>query len=341
MSSPVSPRAGRIPRALGVVVRWFDNEQSPPCPADQRERINWLQAIPYLAMHVACLGVFFVGASWIAVATAIALYAIRMFAITGFYHRYFSHRTFRTSRACQFVFAVLGNSAVQRGPLWWAAHHRHHHRRSDRPDDAHSPTQRGLFWSHTLWFIAKGNFHTDLDAVRDLAKYRELRWLDRFDLVVPVLLAVSMFGFGALLERFAPGLGTNGWQMLVWGFFVSTVVVAHATFTINSLSHLFGRRRYATKDTSRNNWMLALLTLGEGWHNNHHHYCASTRQGFFWWEIDLTYYVLKAMSWVGLVHDLRPVPSHAKYAHRAEDRPATDASGCSDRIADSTRQPVG
>jgi stearoyl-CoA desaturase (delta-9 desaturase) len=238
-----------------------------------------------------------------------------MFAITAFYHRYFAHRAFRMSRGMQFVAAVLGNTAAQRGPLWWAAHHRKHHKTSDTPDDVHSARHRGFLWSHLLWWATRRGWRTDLAQVPDWARYPELRWLDRFDTVVPVLFAAAMFGLGALLGRCAPGLGVDGWQCLVWGFFVSTVVLYHATFTVNSLSHRFGSQRYATGDDSRNNPWLALLTFGEGWHNNHHHYPVSTRQGFFWWEVDLTFWLLRLLAAVGLVTDLRPVPAAVRDGH--------------------------
>jgi stearoyl-CoA desaturase (delta-9 desaturase) len=231
-----------------------------------------------------------------------------MFAITGFYHRYFSHRTYRTSRAAQFAFAVLGASATQRGPLWWAAHHRHHHRHSDRPEDAHSPVVHGFLRSHVTWLMTRRHFPTELRYVPDLARFPELRFLDRFDLLVPVLLAAGMFALGELLAAVSPGLGTDGWQMLVWGYFVSTVVLFHGTCTINSLSHLFGTRPYPTGDGSRNNPLLALLTLGEGWHNNHHWYQASVRQGFRWWQVDPTWYVLLLLERLGVVWDLKGVP---------------------------------
>jgi stearoyl-CoA desaturase (delta-9 desaturase) len=253
--------------------------------------------------------VLWVGVSSIALIVALALYAVRMFAITGFYHRYFSHRTFRTSRVLQFVFALIGASSVQRGPLWWAAHHRNHHRHADTAADPHSPGVHGFWWSHAGWFLTRGGFRTDWSRIPDLARYPELRWLDRYDTVVPVLLASALFGVGALLERVAPHLGTSGPQLLVWGFFVSTVVLFHATVTINSLAHRFGRRRFDTRDDSRNNLWLALLTFGEGWHNNHHFFPGTARQGFRWWEIDLTWYGLRAMALLGLVRDLKPVPA--------------------------------
>lgn len=264
--------------------------------------------IPFLLMHVACLAVIWVGFSWIALDVAVALYLVRMFAITGFYHRYFCHRTFRTSRAAQFIFGALGTSALQRGPIWWAAHHRHHHTYSDTPEDMHSPRQQGFLWSHMGWFMSRRHWVADISRVRDLLKYPELRLLDRFDVVVPSLLGAAVFSLGMLLKHHAPGLHTGGWQMLVWGFFISTVAVYHGTYTINSLSHVFGRQRYATGDSSRNNVWLALVTLGEGWHNNHHHYPGSVRQGFYWWEFDITYYLLRVMALLGIIRDLKAVP---------------------------------
>lgn len=298
----------RLRRALASVLGWFDGAAVDTSEAGDDDGIDWLRVLPFLGMHLACLGVLWVGVSAVALWTALALYALRMFAITGFYHRYFSHKAFRTSRTVQFLFGVLGAASVQRGPLWWAAHHRHHHRHSDEEDDVHSPRQHGFWWAHVGWITSRQTFPTNYKAVPDLVKFPELIWLNRFDLVIPISLGVGMFLLGKVLERFAPQLGTNGPQMLIWGFFVSTVFLFHATCTINSLSHLFGRKRYATKDDSRNNFLLALLTLGEGWHNNHHRYPASTRQGFYWWEIDITYYALRLLSLTGLIWDLRPVP---------------------------------
>ena len=295
-----------VPRTLR---RWFDSSTAPDTHAQFADRIDWLRAAPFIALHVACVAVIWVGVSPIALVVAAVLYAARMFAITGFYHRYFAHRTFDTSRVVQFVFAAIGASSVQRGPLWWAAHHRHHHRHADTQSDPHSPRVHGFLWSHVGWFLTSRNFRTDLARVPDLAKYPELRWLDRFDIAMPVLLAAATYALGALLHHFAPQLGTSGGQMLVWGFVVSTIVLFHATVTINSLAHRFGSRPYATKDDSRNNLWLALLTFGEGWHNNHHFFPGSSRQGFRWWQIDLTWYGLKLLSVFGLVRGLKPVPA--------------------------------
>ncbi len=303
--------ASRPPSVWASIVRWFDTEAVPVEEgAGHVKKVDWVRIQPLLFMHLMCLGVFWVGWSWVAVSVAVLLYLVRMFAITGFYHRYFSHNAFKADRHWQFVFAVLGNASVQRGPLWWAAHHRHHHQYADRPEDVHSPRQHGFWWSHIGWMTSRTNFPTQLRYVRDWARYPELRWLNRFDVVVPILLAAFLYGLGALLQRTAPGLGTSGAQMLVWGFFISSTVLLHATVTINSLDHMFGTRRYDTPDTSRNNPLLALVTLGEGWHNNHHHYAVAARQGFFWWEFDITYLLLRGLEKLGIVRDLRPVPQH-------------------------------
>ena len=291
------------------LLQWFDAEREAPSPARgaDSERIDWLRCVPFFASHVACLAVLWVGYSATAVLVAVFLYAARMFAITAFYHRFFSHRTFKTSRFAQFVFAVLGNSAAQRGPLWWAAHHRHHHRHSDLEEDTHSPRQHGFLWSHMFWFTSRSNFRTRHELVRDFSCYPELRFLDRFDVLVPLIGGVGLVILGETLAAFAPSLQTSGLQLLVWGV-ISTVVLFHSSCTINSLAHRVGTRRFDTGDDSRNSLILALLTFGEGWHNNHHHFPGSVRQGFYWWEVDISYYLLRLLAFFGLIWDLRPVP---------------------------------
>jgi stearoyl-CoA desaturase (delta-9 desaturase) len=256
-----------------------------------------LKSLPFYLSHAAVLLVFVVPFSWSMVALAAALYAVRMFGITGGYHRYFSHRTYRTSRAFQFVMALVGAASMQKGPLWWAAHHRHHHRHSDQEGDLHSPGRQGFFWAHVGWILSTQHEETELQRVPDLAKYPELMWLDQWHAVPGVVLAVALYLWG-------------GTPALVWGFFVSTVCCWHCTFMINSLTHMFGRRRYETKDDSRNSFLLAILTLGEGWHNNHHYWQSSTRNGFLWWEFDPTYYTLRALALFGIVWDLKEPPKH-------------------------------
>jgi stearoyl-CoA desaturase (Delta-9 desaturase) len=245
--------------------------------------------------HIACLAAFFTGVTWSAVAVCLALFWLRMFSVTAGYHRYFSHRSYKTSRPFQFILALAGTLAVQKGVLWWAANHRVHHKYSDQPEDVHSPVQRGFWWAHVGWILSPDYEATDLERIPDMAKYPELRWLNDHYLVPPVALAALLYVVG-------------GATWLVWGFFISTTMLWHATFTINSLAHVWGSRRYETTDTSRNNPWLALLTMGEGWHNNHHRYMNSARQGFFWWEVDVSYYVLVALSWCGLVWDLQQPP---------------------------------
>ena len=302
----VEPRRG----PWRTLRRWIDTGDADGALDPERaDRIDWLRAAPFVALHLGCLGAIWTGVSPTALAVAAAAYALRMFAVTAFYHRGFSHRTFRASRPIQFAFAALGASSVQRGPLWWAAHHRNHHRHADTPVDPHSPRVHGFLWSHVGWFLTPRGFRTDLARVPDLARYPELRWLDRYDTAVPALFAAAIYALGAWLRHVDPALHTSGAQLLVWGFFVSTVVLFHATVTINSLAHRFGTRRFETRDDSRNNFWLALLTFGEGWHNNHHHFPATARQGFLWWEVDLTWYGLRALAALGLVRDLRPLPA--------------------------------
>ncbi len=300
-----------MPRLLSSLVQWIDSDysaESPEAIRAQPDGVNLVRCIPFIILHLGCLGVLWVGWSWFAVWTAVALYFVRMFAVTGIFHRYFSHKTYSTSRFGQFLLALWTGTTVQRGALWWAYHHRHHHQHSDEPEDAHSPHVHGFLWSHIGWITSKRNFPTDYTKVKDLAKYPELVWLNRFDIVVPVLFATSLFLLGSYLETAAPGLGTSGAQMLVWGFFISTTFLFHGTASINSFTHLWGNRRFNTSDDSRNSFILALITLGEGWHNNHHRYQSATRNGFYWWEIDPTYYGLKLLSWTGFIWALKPVP---------------------------------
>ena len=308
MAQSGSEARHRRAAAVRSLRAWFDGGAWSAHASDDAQRIDWLRALPFVAMHLACLGVFAVGASPVAVWTAIALYALRMFAITAFYHRYFSHRTFEASRPVQFLFAFIGATSAQRGPLWWAAHHRDHHRHADTVLDPHSPRVHGFLWSHAGWFLTPRAFRTADERIGDFAAYPELRWLDRYDIAAPVALASALYLAGVLLQACAPEWGTNGAQMLVWGFFVSTTALFHATVTINSLAHRFGTRRYATRDDSRNNGFLALLTFGEGWHNNHHFFPGSARQGFRWWEVDPTWYGLRLLAAMGVVRGLKPVP---------------------------------
>ena len=255
----------------------------------------WIQNLPFISIHLACLAVFFVQPTPLALVLCTVAYLVRMFGITAGYHRYFSHRTYKTSRWFQFVLAWLGCSAMQKGPLWWSANHRQHHRHADTPEDPHSPRTNSFWWSHVGGILAMDYKAMNWKAVHDWSRYPELRWLK------PLPLG----------SRTGPGRVVLSYCWLEWpglGFFFSTVLLYHAVFAVNSFCHLFGSRRYATSDQSRNNWWVALFTLGEGWHNNHHFYQSSTRQGFFWWEIDVSYYLIRVLGWMGLVWGIRRVP---------------------------------
>jgi stearoyl-CoA desaturase (Delta-9 desaturase) len=262
---------------------------------DHSDDIAYPSGTAFLLLHLACFAAFWTGVTPRAVVLGVALYLVRIFAIGAGYHRYFAHRAFRTSRVFQFMLAVMAQTSAQRGILWWAANHRRHHKHSDTELDVHSPVQRGFLYSHVGWIFVPRNNDTDYAMIRDMARYKELLWLNRQPYLPAALLALSTWLIAGL-----PGL--------VVGFCWSTVVLWHATFSINSLAHVVGRRRYVTGDESRNNWLLALLTMGEGWHNNHHAYQVSVRQGFRWWEFDPTYYALRVLSWLGIVWDLHVPP---------------------------------
>ena len=273
----------------------MDPIPTPEIPVDAtRTWVGTASMTIYYVIHAACLLAFYTGVSATDVALCLGTYYLRMWGITGGYHRYFAHKSFKTSRVFQFVLAFIGCMATQKGPLWWAGGHRRHHRYSDQPGDMHSPNE-GFYWSHQGWIFDGRWDRTEVERIRDFAAFPELVWLNHWHAVPPLLLAVACYAIG-------------GFSGLVWGFAISTTLLWHSTYSINSLAHRWGTRRYETTDDSRNNFLLALLTLGEGWHNNHHRYMASVRQGFFWWEVDITYYVLRGLALLGIVWDLREPP---------------------------------
>lgn len=259
----------------------------------------------FLLIHLLLVSVFFVPVSWMAVGLGVACYYMRILAITVGYHRYFAHRAFKTSRPVQFLLAIAGCSAVQKGPLWWASNHRKHHKHSDEEEDPHSPVRHGLWWSHIGWVISTRNDETSTERIQDLSKYWELRMLEFFHWLPGAMLAGACWLFGYLVG----GSVMEGWSCLVWGFIVSTIFLYHGTFLVNSVCHIIGTKRFKTGDESRNNWWVALLTMGEGWHNNHHHYMSSARIGFRWWELDGGYYLIRLLAIPRLVWGLRQVPA--------------------------------
>lgn len=290
---------------LAKLTSWLDSDKAAPSLDELENRpyssspSRWL---PFIVLHLMAMPVLFLPASRTAILLASGLYLLRMFAITGFYHRYFSHRTFKTGRVAQFLFALIGTLAVQRGPLWWASHHRHHHRHSDTDMDVHSPTRQGFIWSHMGWITCDRNIPTDYERVRDLANFPELVLLNRFDWLPPLLLGALLYLGGDVCSLYDPSV--SGLQLLAWGA-LSTVLLFHATSAINSIAHSLGSQPHDTEDDSRNNFILALLTLGEGWHNNHHRYPGVCRQGIHWWQIDLTYYGLLILEKLGVIWDVR------------------------------------
>jgi stearoyl-CoA desaturase (Delta-9 desaturase) len=259
----------------------------------KRKRYDLGAMLPFLILHASVLLVLTVPFSLGMIAWLVGSYYLRMFGVTGGYHRYFSHRSFKLNRFWQFCLAFLAQTSGQKGALWWAAHHRDHHLYSDRKEDLHSPVHEGFWWSHLGWILSDEYDTYDPKRIADLVKYPELRWLDRFHLAPTVIYGAAIYLVG-------------GWPAFIWGYLAATVLLYHGTFLINSLAHIWGTRRFATPDESRNNFWLALVTMGEGWHNNHHHFMSSVRQGIRWWEVDLTYYVLTVLSWLGIARDLRP-----------------------------------
>jgi stearoyl-CoA desaturase (delta-9 desaturase) len=305
------------------------NDTNRPCdpPDDEHDDIIYPSALPFVLVHLSCFAAIWSGITWQAVTLCAALYWLRIFGIGAGYHRYFAHRAYSTSRAFQFILAVLSQTTAQKSVLWWASKHRHHHLNSDTKDDIHSPRHRGFIYSHLGWIFSRRHDLTDFVKIADFARYPEMMWLHKYELVPAVVLAILCFLIA-------------GWPGLVVGFFWSTVLVYHATFCINSLAHVKGRKRYVTGDDSRNNWLLAIFTMGEGWHNNHHAYQSSVRQGFRWWEFDGTFYILKMLSWLGIVWDLKTPPepvlrNEQRLGTRVINRAAEQLAACfnSERIA--------
>lgn len=289
-------------------------------PTEEREfrhKGSLFNEIAFWLVHALPILAIWTGASAFDWAVCFALYVIRMFFVTAGYHRYFSHRTYKTSRIFQFLLAFMAQTSAQKGALWWAAHHRTHHKYSDTPHDPHSMKIYGFWYSHLGWILGPDFNQTEYENIKDLTKYPELHWLNKYHLVPPVVLGFVVTLIGGYANGGSGSLINvinHGWSTLLIGFFLSTVLLYHGTFSINSIMHKFGKARYKTGDESKNSWWLALITLGEGWHNNHHYYQSAARQGFFWWEFDISYYVLKLLSLTGLIWELREVPYHVQYA---------------------------
>ena len=255
--------------------------------------------------HLACLLAFYTGVSGVALAVAVGMYVVRGMGVTAGFHRLLAHRSFKTNRVMQFILALAGSMAVQGGPLWWVAHHRAHHAETDTEEDVHSPVTHGMWVAHMGWMMSDEAFNENGANSRDLHKFPEIKMLQRHYVWIIVLQIVGLFGLGSWLAAAYPSLGTSGLQMVVWGFFISTVFTWHVTFMVNSVCHRWGARPYDTGDASTNNVFIGVLAFGEGWHNNHHFYPNSARHGLRWWQADVTYILIKVLSWVGLARDLK------------------------------------
>ncbi|MDR1989155.1 MAG: acyl-CoA desaturase [Acidobacteriaceae bacterium] len=249
-------------------------------------------------VQASALLVFFVPFTWPLVALWAVSHFLRAMGLTLSFHRYYAHRSFQMNRVARFIWTFIGVAAMQKGPLWWAGHHVNHHRFADREGDPHSPMVSGVYYAHIGWFLNDAK-HDRIEAtnpvIRDFSKVPEIAFLDRYFFLPPLMLAVTMFAIG-------------GWPWLVWGFCLPTMTLAHSTFAINTVNHMFGSRRFDTIDESRNNPITAIFAVGEGWHNNHHRYQRSARNGFYWWEFDPTWYAIRTMQAVGLAWNVQPVP---------------------------------
>ncbi len=259
----------------------------------------------FVVFHLACLLALYTGVSTAAAVTALLAYTVRALGVTAGYHRYFAHRSFRTGRVFQFVLAFFGGLAIQGGVLWWVSHHREHHKYTETEKDIHSPRIYGLWRAHIGWMLHEECLRTSQANVKDLARFAELKWLQRNYGLLIAGQAVALYMFGAGLNYFFPQLGTNGLQMLVWAFFISTVLLWHSTFMVNSVCHRWGTRPYDAGDDSTNNLLIGILAMGEGWHNNHHKFAYSARHGLRWYQIDMTWYLLRILSALGVVSDLK------------------------------------
>jgi len=259
---------------------------------------NFVQVSVFWLVQASALLVFAVPFRWAFLALWAVSHFTRAIGLTLIFHRYFAHRAFKMNRVARFVWAFIGTAAMQKGPLWWAGHHVNHHKFADRDGDPHSPMVSGVYYAHIGWFLHDTKYdkvEATNPVIRDFSKVPEIAWLEKWFFVPPAALALGLYFFG-------------GMPSLVYGFCLPTMTLAHATFAINTVNHMFGSRRFETLDESRNNVLTAVFAAGEGWHNNHHRFQRAARNGFYWYEVDVTWYVIRAMAAVGLIWDIQPVP---------------------------------
>ena len=271
-----------------------------------RQRVNWLVTIILALVHTGAVAALFLF-NWRAFASAVLLVWIATgFGISLGYHRLHTHRSYKVPRLLEYFFAVCGTVTLEGGPIFWVAVHRIHHQKSDQPGDPHSPRE-GAWWSHMGWILfgeAKHN-NTRLMAkyAPDLAKDRFYVWLNDYHWIPPVIVGLMLLVVGGL-------------PMFLWGGCLRTVVGLHATWAVNSVTHLWGSRRFATRDDSRNNWWVALFTFGEGWHNNHHAHPSSARHGLAWYELDISWITIKFLKHLGVARSVRVARLNSPLAER-------------------------
>lgn len=288
---------------LSTQQRLLMSNTTPVGPSQRRQAR--IVIVGMTLFHLGALGVFFTGVSEVAVMAMIAYYILRGFGITAGFHRLLAHRSYKAGRLTQFMISLAGSLAVQGGPLWWVAHHRAHHRYTETDKDIHSPRTKGFWKAHIGWMGSPESFNENGAGARDLHQYPELKFLQRHYALLVLGQGAIIFGIGALIGWLWPTSETSGLQFLTWVYFLGTVLLWHATFMVNSVCHTWGGRPFDAKDDSTNNWLVVILALGEGWHNNHHKFANSARHGLKWWQFDLTWCGLLLLSKLRLVSDLK------------------------------------
>ena len=276
----------------------------PALQGRQMKRLNVSRVATAIVVHLVAMTAPFVYSWWGLMFFVLSTFVILQFGLTLGYHRLLSHRSYQTHPVVRRIFATLGCLSAQAGPISWAATHRFHHRHADGDQDPHSPKQ-GLAWAHMIWVFYH---HPELRKASfilagDLSSDPFLCFLERHRSCVNGVFALGVFGLGIII--------IDGWvggvSLLVWGVCLRVVVLWHLTFLVNSAAHTWGYRNYRTPDQSRNLWWLALLLLGDGWHNNHHADPRAAAHGHRWFELDITYAMIAIMAKLGLVWSVRPV----------------------------------
>ncbi len=290
LEEPLQAEAGKAPQ------RYVPKPDVPTLGrAAQGGKTSWITAVFMVAFHIGAIAALFFF-SWGAFLTAVVLYifAINMGIGMG-YHRLLTHRGYKTPKWIEYFLAVCGTLSLEGGPIFWVATHRVHHQLSDKTGDPHTPTEGG-WWAHLGWILSGESLHAQTVMLGryapDLTKDRFHVWLSKYHWVPLTLVGLGLLAIG-------------GWKWVLWGIFLRVTLGLHSTWLVNSATHMWGSRRFPTRDESRNNWWVALLTGGEGWHNNHHAHPVSARHGLKWYEFDPNYYGIWVLKQLGLARDIK------------------------------------